>query len=631
MNISYKEIEKYEYISFDLFDTLAFRSFSTPEKVFFYMEEVLRQMHSNYAKDFAKKRLKAESKARRLNNWKEVTLEQIYEQFPTDSQSRVKLVNLESSIEASNIMPNKEVTDLFNECIEKGKHVFIITDMYLPRRCIFSIINKIKVAPEKVYISSEVGKTKESGELYKYVLDDLDIKPEQIIHIGDNEISDYKNPLGIGINSIKYTRTATSFSYLQKNNSIQMNHLNSVVVNGFATEDNEYSGFYKIGYSVMGPVIYEFCRWIHQMKEDKKLDKLFFASREGYAILRVYQTLYPEDKDTIKYVRLNKNLLRLPLLEEDSAADLIIRSSKNRNVTSWAEIGELFGITDIIRKEYPTLDLNKKINLYKLNDSEKTELSSKVWKVTAPQAKKQRELLAKYLEGFNVSGKRVGLVNNSYSGNSQKLLEKAVSKIGYQVSFYGLQIGANNRCKSNLGDRYNAWLGNTMDTYLFERGSLIFEHLLFEPAGTSVIFKDGAKDSKVDVVCSEPVTEVNSFSKIEMAQRGMVSYAQACHNTVELLPPCSSIGFFVNLIQSPTFEDANLLSGLDDDDYDGNRKINNLAYPFSTNILWRKDIYNSISWIQGYLKANKKPDIYRELFNFRLYVTYIMKRIKGNE
>ena len=54
----------------------------------------------------------------------------------------------------------------------------------------------------------------------------------------------------------------------------------------------------------------DFCQWLHQMKEKKHLNKLFFVAREGYLIQKVYATLYPEETDSLVYVRLNKNLLR---------------------------------------------------------------------------------------------------------------------------------------------------------------------------------------------------------------------------------------------------------------------------------------------------------------------------------
>lgn len=52
-----------------------------------------------------------------------------------------------------------------------------------------------------MYVSCEIKKSKASGELSDYVLDDLKVNPETVLHIGDNIHGDCKMAESRGIHS----------------------------------------------------------------------------------------------------------------------------------------------------------------------------------------------------------------------------------------------------------------------------------------------------------------------------------------------------------------------------------------------------------------------------------------------
>ena len=55
---------------------------------------------------------------------------------------------------------------------------------------------------DRVFVSNEVGLTKATGNLYQYVKSELNVKPKEILHIGDNFWSDYKNAEDKGFRAV---------------------------------------------------------------------------------------------------------------------------------------------------------------------------------------------------------------------------------------------------------------------------------------------------------------------------------------------------------------------------------------------------------------------------------------------
>lgn len=55
---------------------------------------------------------------------------------------------------------------------------------------------------DKIYFSCNIGHSKEEEESFNYIIDDLKIKPNEIVHIGDSYNNDYLMPKKMGWNAI---------------------------------------------------------------------------------------------------------------------------------------------------------------------------------------------------------------------------------------------------------------------------------------------------------------------------------------------------------------------------------------------------------------------------------------------
>ena len=67
------------------------------------------------------------------------------------------------------------------------KKILIISDMYLAKTTIEEILlNAGYKDYKKLYLSNDIGVSKYSGNLYQYVLDDLEVNSKNLCFMGDN-------------------------------------------------------------------------------------------------------------------------------------------------------------------------------------------------------------------------------------------------------------------------------------------------------------------------------------------------------------------------------------------------------------------------------------------------------------
>jgi HAD superfamily hydrolase (TIGR01549 family) len=99
-------------------------------------------------------------------------------------------------------IPNGKAVEKYNELKEKGKKIILCSDMYLPIDTMKKILDKCGInGYDNLFVSSDIGKSKKSGELFDYILKKYEIPSDKLIHIGDNPYIDYCVPRLKGINA----------------------------------------------------------------------------------------------------------------------------------------------------------------------------------------------------------------------------------------------------------------------------------------------------------------------------------------------------------------------------------------------------------------------------------------------
>lgn len=201
-------------VSFDIFDTLIFRSANVPSDVFRFMYEDRPELFPSFTDvdDWINARTTTERLMREKNEkrcgYTEVTISEIYANLPTVYRNRKELYELEIETEKKACFLNPDIYDVLKYCKESlNLKIILVSDMYLGKEIIEDILRcngfDMKLVDD-VYISCDHKKSKRNEDLYNTVLGDISIAPGELLHIGDNDVSDISSARKLGINVFFY-------------------------------------------------------------------------------------------------------------------------------------------------------------------------------------------------------------------------------------------------------------------------------------------------------------------------------------------------------------------------------------------------------------------------------------------
>lgn len=621
------DISKYKYVSFDVFDTLIFRTVDQPNDIFNIVQLLYTKLYDSKICSFPKDRVKAEQNVRRLHIGKDITLDEIYDNLDYEELTKIRLKEIEINVEIENCIPNDTMVDYVKKCRSLGKKIVVTSDMYLPRLFFERLFAKLGLNIDFLFLSSEERETKRSGKLYEILLDKLQISPGQILHIGDDVNNDILQAQNNGIDAVVRWYDV---------NLTPQKHSDNIVENHISKLSQLYNkkvynqAAYQIGFSILGPFLFDFCTWLHEQKLNNQIEKLIFIAREGYLIAQCYEILYPEEKENIGYISLNKNLLRLPLLQEDKSLDSFKDSLIKRPVYSWSQIFDAFLIADDLSvrhniSEKIGIHYDKKIFSADLYDGAYDKHLTTLVEYCEENIELQSKWLLQYLEQNALLGYKIGLVNNSINGNGQFMLEKFLKSKGVHTNIYGLQFVDSDRCKRKLSNRYSAYFNfrriSRFQKNEFVRNCLIFEHLLFEPIGTSLSFFK-LENGTIDIQTKVQTKEKFNYSFVKEVQLYTKLFVEVYHNHVPL--NCEGLGIkrYLDFIHFPPFDIANPICHLWDEDVDGDNMIADDSIQMRWNFKILKNVPKSIIWLEGYFKIKKINVIWFYLLQIRLALIY---------
>lgn len=314
---------KNKIISFDIFDTLIYRNLYRPEDLFLLMEkEWIEESKGNLA--FFDMRIQSEKEARKklhqiYPQFEDVTLDEIYSEmerlFCLPEGLSTILKNREISLEIEMCYPRKTAKELFELAKYIGKTIVITSDMYLSEENIIRILEKTGYTGyTKLFVSSSVRKTKYNTSLFRHMLNELQVSPSDVLHVGDNWQVDIEKSSALGMNNcffpkamevlenkIKGTKT-NSCGYLGYNlvnrlfdmesirRSLAYRTMLSIVANQYFDNPyrsfNEYSDLnadaYLIGYYPLAMHMISLIEWIRDMTLNSNYSSISFLARDGY-------------------------------------------------------------------------------------------------------------------------------------------------------------------------------------------------------------------------------------------------------------------------------------------------------------------------------------------------------------
>lgn len=413
------QIKEKDVISFDVFDTLIKRDVA-PENVYSVIEKKIKKNAKYSICNFAAMRIQAEKEARSKKAGSEVTLQEIYACMPIEKECREELLKIECDVEERLAFANLPIKRIYDKCIKLGKIVYFISDMYLPEDVVLRILDKNGYSNGKLYISSESRLTKRTGELFKYVHENERLEFTHWAHIGDSFSSDYIVPKYLGIKALLVERNHRCNEYIQKR--IYKKNENYRCLNYFIDSRlvNYTNTYEKIGYAVLGPMLYGFSKWLE--REIPEEETILFLARDGALLKKAFELI--TDRPSI-YFRISRQAVNAAFIDYAVSPETVLDSkaraiSKNSFQKEWAV---RYGLSN-----EEADDIFAKNNLFKdryiRSRKDEEQILTAIWTAIKEKASGQHELLQGYLNQLGVSEK-VALVDVGWKGTIQTFLRQS--------------------------------------------------------------------------------------------------------------------------------------------------------------------------------------------------------------
>jgi FMN phosphatase YigB (HAD superfamily) len=266
-------------LSLDCFDTILWRKVAQPTDVFYSLHES-ELFRRNGIK--ALTRIRGEEEARR-RKWvtqglSEVTLEEIYREIMPDADDDLiaKLIEEEIASEISHGFIFEPALKLIRQAKARRLKVIVLSDTYLTvanlKRLLYALMPELEGLIDQIYTSSTMGKSK-TGGVWKPLLAKLNVRPDQVVHLGDNLEADLKAPMRYGINAtwLEHQQPQIADLLLQRADvAVQtipdmryQRAVPSYFHAQFAACPADFSNpAVQVGYTVLGPILFAFASFV---------------------------------------------------------------------------------------------------------------------------------------------------------------------------------------------------------------------------------------------------------------------------------------------------------------------------------------------------------------------------------
>lgn len=340
-------------LSLDCFDTLLWRKVVNPADVFFTLAHSAPYRKAGLT---APLRAKAETLARRTKwistDCSEVNLDEIYRvALPHASAADIaELAAAELACEIDYCFAFKPVCDLIVQAKQLGLKVIIVSDTYLLeaqlRALLFAAMPQLDGLIDAVFCSNAYGLSKAEG-IWRKLVPLLKVKPEQILHLGDNIKSDFHSPQRFGIRATHFIQQHEGVQQIMKGRAQVAVQLLPELGYREATPNlyhaqiaacDQSDPVWTFGYASLGPILYGFADFVLRQAQAIRAQgqplKVAFLLRDGFLPSKACAELAGEPFGT----ELNISRLTAIAASLDSRERIVLLLSKSLSPVAFAPL-----------------------------------------------------------------------------------------------------------------------------------------------------------------------------------------------------------------------------------------------------------------------------------------------------
>ncbi|WP_368301618.1 HAD family hydrolase [Kluyvera sichuanensis] len=568
LEIIKSKIERYDIITFDIFDTLVLRNVFEPTDIFYIVQREYELKFGKLDFDFHELRKCYEIDARKnRSNQEDIVFDNIYEEFlkyyPEQICDRLKTIELE--VEKEFIIKNELMFEVYQHVVNLNKEIYFISDMYLPSDFLSNILNELGFNKyNKLYVSGEHLKTKHYGTLYQLVKEHNSLAVEKWLHIGDNFHSDITQAKLKGIAGYHYKKVNERVKK-KKINSIEDSILTALEINQLCTRPD--TGYWdRFGYSKAARMFYLLTKWLINNIKGKQTD-IYFLARDGCFVKKIYDLYYNHNTSLPQphYLYTSRRAFQWVEILDSNIDEFLyiitafnpqfsqkltcreILNNLNIDTTDKLEIIAKYGISlDTVLCVENDILVNARKFLKEIIDEIKLSLN------------KEKEMVTLYLDsaGLNDRNKILSIFDIGWRGSIHKSIQ-----LFTKHKIFGYYFGTNQFIHSEIKDNSMGFVfdkGMPSDRNAFIlRYLMIFEFLFTAPHGSLQHFKKNELGEVIPVL--DPVDANQCYiDSIKAMQDGCMKFIQTVMKYDRFFQSCNptdAIENIKNMIVDEEFED----------------------------------------------------------------------------
>jgi len=426
-------------LSLDCFDTLFWRNVSRPFEIFTQLQHGLCPV--------ARPRAEADARKKKhiATGLEEVSLAEIYAelagQFDTEQQQH--MIEHELKLEIENGFLFLPALALLRQAKMRGIRTIVVSDTYFTarqlERLLASHCDEIPTLIDHIYCSSEHGRGK-TGALWPEIIQLEQVDPQDIFHAGDNLQADYLKPAKVGITAVHFKQNEAMITNVLEQRTVAAKLL-FPACGAAAPVPSLFHACYSIalrdeisteqltGWTVLGPILYAFARFLKQQRDLTPGIRLGFLMRDGYMLREAYHALYPEETSASLSIS-RFTAIKSSFHSRESIVDYLgktLRAAERVTPSGFAMIARHLMLSEVRKKKIAS-------QLKKHNDSTeqlyKLLLAREVVQETLSRSAACRRRLIAHLQNtlHLQPGETLMLVDLGYAGTAQNLLAPLLEK-----------------------------------------------------------------------------------------------------------------------------------------------------------------------------------------------------------
>ena len=500
-------------VSFDFFDTLVFRLAARPTDVFIEVGRRLRQSNglpahvSEY--DYEVLRCQAEMKAREQQQLsgalrEDVTFDEILRQLKFIAPDTSATAQNELAAEGDFCLLNPQMLAFARHARRRGLKLFVISDIYLSAGQLGGILRANHFDPaffDGLFTSSDAGICKWSGKLFSQVLKQTGLKPEELLHLGDNVSADVAGARRAGVRGCHYVQATTDittalereqFLLGSRQSAGSVNSLRLLAARNFpGATDGAFFG--RAGALLLGPLLARWAGWACEQFTGAGVCRVGAFMREGEILgelLRREATAAGRALD-VAPLYANRKSTDLAAIGQLTAKNLMDWVGRRQTLPA-RTILKHFGVSESELQQLPFSPDEKIDSRQRLLQFAEFLFTPKFQRRIEERSAEERRKIMDYLRPWLDSGPVFGVCDIGYNATAQMQLQRIFDLEGCRIRMTGCYLVtcevAARRSLDGLDVRHflGAFGRPGADHFAFLRSPAFVEQSLVAACGTTL-------------------------------------------------------------------------------------------------------------------------------------------------